>query len=127
MTIGTENCIFSEFIVYLTQVYTENHKKIDFIRMFMEKRAFFLPKRKSGGLIPVVFALCFAVTLTSCVNSRSRLHDGYFTAEADDFDTHGWKEFISICVNNGSITTVEYNAMDRGDLSNPGTWTICGS
>ncbi|MCL1812960.1 MAG: FMN-binding protein [Treponema sp.] len=27
-----------------------------------------------------------------------------------DFDSNGWKEFVSIYVNNGHITTVEYNA-----------------
>jgi major membrane immunogen (membrane-anchored lipoprotein) len=38
------------------------------------------------------------------------LQDGYYTAEMSDFDDHGWKEFVSIHVNNGRIDTVEYNA-----------------
>ncbi|MCL1927991.1 MAG: FMN-binding protein [Treponema sp.] len=28
----------------------------------------------------------------------------------NDFDFYGWKDFVSIYVNNGHITTVEYNA-----------------
>jgi major membrane immunogen (membrane-anchored lipoprotein) len=36
--------------------------------------------------------------------------DGYYTAEMKDFDSYGWKEFISIQINNGYIVTVEYNA-----------------
>ncbi|MDR1388897.1 MAG: FMN-binding protein [Treponema sp.] len=38
------------------------------------------------------------------------MKDGYYTAEALDFDSYGWKEFVSIYVNSGSIVTVEYNA-----------------
>jgi major membrane immunogen (membrane-anchored lipoprotein) len=58
------------------------------------------------------FALFFilAVLLASCSQNTSVLHDGYYTAEAAEFDSHGWKEFITICVSNGRIITVEYNA-----------------
>ncbi|MDR3090711.1 MAG: FMN-binding protein [Clostridiales bacterium] len=38
------------------------------------------------------------------------LSDGYYTAEMADFDTHGWKEFVTIYVNSGEIISVEYNA-----------------
>ncbi|MDR2588293.1 MAG: FMN-binding protein [Spirochaetales bacterium] len=38
------------------------------------------------------------------------MRDGYYTAEAASFDAYGWKEFITICVWNGRIVTVEYNA-----------------
>ncbi|MDR2779640.1 MAG: FMN-binding protein [Synergistaceae bacterium] len=35
--------------------------------------------------------------------------DGYYTAEAEDYN-HGWKEFLTIYVNNGKIVTAEYDA-----------------
>jgi major membrane immunogen (membrane-anchored lipoprotein) len=31
-------------------------------------------------------------------------------AEAASFDAHGWKEYLSIYINNNRIVTVEYNA-----------------
>jgi major membrane immunogen (membrane-anchored lipoprotein) len=39
-----------------------------------------------------------------------RTPDGYYTAEAASFDSHGWKEFVSLCLINNRIVTVEYNA-----------------
>jgi major membrane immunogen (membrane-anchored lipoprotein) len=39
-----------------------------------------------------------------------RLADGYYTAEAARFDSHGWKEYITIYIENNNIVTVEYNA-----------------
>jgi major membrane immunogen (membrane-anchored lipoprotein) len=37
------------------------------------------------------------------------MKDGYYSAEVLEYN-HGWKEFITIFVNNGRIVTVEYNA-----------------
>jgi major membrane immunogen (membrane-anchored lipoprotein) len=39
-----------------------------------------------------------------------KLADGYYSAEAASYDSHGWKEYISIFVINNRIVTVEYNA-----------------
>ncbi|MDR0452965.1 MAG: FMN-binding protein [Treponema sp.] len=50
----------------------------------------------------------------SCANSSSRLRDGYYTAEMGGYDENGWKEFMTICVNNGIISQVEFNAKDIG-------------
>jgi major membrane immunogen (membrane-anchored lipoprotein) len=47
---------------------------------------------------------------TGNIVNRNMLPNGYYTAEMADFDEHGWKEFVSIHVNNGRIVTVEYNA-----------------
>ena len=41
---------------------------------------------------------------------RESLRDGYYTAEAKYFDEYGWKEYVTIFVSGGKITTVEYNA-----------------
>lgn len=38
------------------------------------------------------------------------MQDGYYSAEAAVFDEHGWKELVTIYVNNHKIVTVEYNA-----------------
>ncbi|GHV67272.1 hypothetical protein AGMMS49928_03950 [Spirochaetia bacterium] len=54
----------------------------------------------AGGLLAAV----------SCRENGALLRDGYYTAEAMEFDNFGWKEFVSISVNNGRITSVEYDA-----------------
>jgi major membrane immunogen (membrane-anchored lipoprotein) len=41
---------------------------------------------------------------------RQRLADGYYTAEAASYNSHGWKEYIAIYVDNNKIVTVDYNA-----------------
>lgn len=54
--------------------------------------------------------------LTSCSGVQSGYVDGYYTAEIDEFDSHGWKEFITICVSDGKIVTVEYNAKNQSGM-----------
>ncbi|MDR1411222.1 MAG: FMN-binding protein [Spirochaetaceae bacterium] len=54
--------------------------------------------------------------LASCSNSSARLRDGYYTAEMGEYDEYGWKEFMTICVNNRIISQVEFNAKDIGGL-----------
>jgi major membrane immunogen (membrane-anchored lipoprotein) len=61
------------------------------------------------------FLLCL-VLLASCGNGGAGglqgggvLRDGYYTAQALNFDSWGWKEFVSIYVKNNRIVTVEYN------------------
>jgi major membrane immunogen (membrane-anchored lipoprotein) len=65
------------------------------------------------GFIPGAF---FIFSFFSCSRYDSVLEDGYYTAEAREFDEHGWKEFITICVSGGKIITVEYNAKNPGGL-----------
>jgi major membrane immunogen (membrane-anchored lipoprotein) len=70
-------------------------------------------KKKLWTLISVSF-LIVIISCVSCVNSSSRLKDGYYTAESSDYDEYGWKSFMTICVNNGIISQVEFNAKDIG-------------
>ena len=56
----------------------------------------------------LLFAL-LAVPLTACGTAQEGLQDGYYTAQAAQFD-FGWKEYITIIVKGGSIVSVEYNA-----------------
>jgi major membrane immunogen (membrane-anchored lipoprotein) len=54
----------------------------------------------------------FLVTVTynfSSGDSAGNLQNGHYTAEMADY-FHGWKEFLTIYVNNGRIVTVDYNA-----------------
>ena len=56
----------------------------------------------------LLFAL-LAVPLTACGTAQEGLQDGYYTAQAAQFN-FGWKEYITIIVKGGSIVSVEYNA-----------------
>jgi major membrane immunogen (membrane-anchored lipoprotein) len=57
-----------------------------------------------------------ALLCASCYREISKMSDGYYTAEFKNFDSHGWKEFISIYVNKNKIVTVEYDAKNTGGL-----------
>lgn len=52
--------------------------------------------------------LLMASLLVGC-GSQANLQDGYYTAQASEFN-HGWKEYITILVKGGKIISVEYNA-----------------
>lgn len=59
-----------------------------------------------GGML--LLALC------SCKSVQpGDMYDGYYTAEAVEYDEQGWKEFITIYVNSNRITTVEYDAKNE--------------
>lgn len=61
----------------------------------------------------ILFMICLiAFTMSSCKTEENRLIDGYYTAEMSEYN-HGWKEFLVICVSNGKIVTVEYNARNE--------------
>ena len=51
-----------------------------------------------------------------------RLLDGYYTAEAADFDPQGWKEFLTIYVSAGRIVSAEYDARNASGFLR--TWDI---
>jgi major membrane immunogen (membrane-anchored lipoprotein) len=55
--------------------------------------------------------LLFSAPLwVSCSEERNALADGYFTAESMNYDGDGWKDYLTIYVNNGQITVAEYDA-----------------
>jgi major membrane immunogen (membrane-anchored lipoprotein) len=60
----------------------------------------------------VCLSVLFLTLLNSCSAARHPLHDGYYNAEAVDFDFRGWKEYITICVSNGRIILIDYNAFN---------------
>ena len=56
--------------------------------------------------------LLLVLSLTACGSqtaAQSELQDGYYTAQAAEFN-FGWKEYITILVKGGRIISVEYNA-----------------
>ena len=58
----------------------------------------------TSGLI-----LLSLMALPTACGGKAGLQDGYYTAQAAEF-SHGWKEYITILVKDGSIISVEYNA-----------------
>lgn len=61
----------------------------------------------------VILMLLLTLICAFCVScdfqNKSEFKDGYYTAEDAEF-SHGWKEYVSITVNNGIIVAVEFNA-----------------
>ena len=51
---------------------------------------------------------CFLAAFAGC-GSGNKMENGYYTAEMSDF-SHGWKEYVTICVMENKIVSVEYNA-----------------
>ena len=70
---------------------------------------------KKRWMIPALLAAVLALTailVTGCANGgNGSIKDGYYTAEMSEF-SRGWKEYVTICVNGGSIASVEYNALN---------------
>ncbi len=52
--------------------------------------------------------LLMAPLLTAC-GEQAGLQDGYYTAQAAEF-SHGWKEYLTIMIKDGTIVSAEYNA-----------------
>ncbi|MDL2219355.1 FMN-binding protein [Ruminococcaceae bacterium OttesenSCG-928-O06] len=58
----------------------------------------------------VLAALLPVLLLCACAGNTNAMQDGFYTAEAADFDEYGWKEYITIYVKDNTIVTVDYNA-----------------
>lgn len=58
----------------------------------------------------LILALCMCAGLwaVSCKKEEG-MKDGYYTAQMSDY-SHGWKEYVTICVMEDKIVSVEYNA-----------------
>ncbi|MDR2662434.1 MAG: FMN-binding protein [Treponema sp.] len=70
-------------------------------------------KRKTPFALVLIWCCPALLSCGACGNGQERQNafpDGYYTAETADFDAYGWKEFLSIYINNGRIVSVEYNA-----------------
>jgi major membrane immunogen (membrane-anchored lipoprotein) len=58
----------------------------------------------------ILFFLIIFLMAAACRKENFNLKEGYFTAEAAEFDSFGWKEYLTISVSGGKIIHVEYNA-----------------
>ncbi|MDR1312326.1 MAG: FMN-binding protein [Deltaproteobacteria bacterium] len=61
----------------------------------------------AAALAAAALALAFA---GGCRERTTSLHDGYYSSESMSYDQEGWKDYLTIYVNNGQITIVEYDA-----------------
>jgi major membrane immunogen (membrane-anchored lipoprotein) len=66
------------------------------------------PALPAAALLAAAFIA--AAILPGCRERGATLHDGYYSSEAMSFDREGWKDYLTIYVNNGQITIVEYDA-----------------
>ncbi len=60
----------------------------------------------------LALVLCAVVLIGVCCGcsaSRGGMKDGYYTAEMAEY-ANGWKEFVTIHIEGGTIISVEYNA-----------------
>lgn len=67
-----------------------------------------VPSQLIWGVLPGLFLL-----LSGCSEEKNTLTDGYFTAESFYYNEDGWKDYLTIYVNNGHITIVEFDATNR--------------
>lgn len=64
------------------------------------------------GLYFAAALIALASAVPACTSESSDMQDGYYTAEEADFDEYGWKEYITVYINDGNMTTVEYDAFN---------------
>ena len=53
---------------------------------------------------------------------NQKLADGYYTAEAASYNRHGWKEYLTIYVDNNNIVTVDFDAKNAAGF--PRSWDM---
>ena len=58
--------------------------------------------------IVVILLVAFVRNFSTGGDPVNSLHDGYYTAEEAEY-AHGWKEYITIYVNNGRIVTADFD------------------
>ncbi|MCL2128465.1 MAG: FMN-binding protein [Treponema sp.] len=54
--------------------------------------------------------------LGACSSPQYPMKDGYYTAEAEDYDQDGWKEYVTVYISHGHIALVEYNGFNTAGL-----------
>ncbi|MDR1137675.1 MAG: FMN-binding protein [Synergistaceae bacterium] len=67
------------------------------------------------AVFAVLLALCAAATNLFPSEGQKVMRDGYYTAETEN-PYYGWKEFLTIYVNNGKIVSAEYDAKNASGL-----------
>lgn len=69
--------------------------------------------RKNYRLFLGCFLVCTAILVSGCGGKKAdgKWKDGYYTAMMDEY-SHGWKEYVKICVMDNKIVSVEFNAQN---------------
>lgn len=68
-----------------------------------------LRKRSKLFLVGLLACICMALSGCGSHNPEGKWKDGYYTAMMDEY-SHGWKEYVTICVMDNKIVSVEFNA-----------------
>ena len=55
---------------------------------------------------------CLLVSGCSSQQAKAKWKDGYYTAMMEEYD-FGWKEYVTICVKDNKIVSVEFNAKNE--------------
>ena len=76
------------------------------------------PHERLAGLALAGLLAAALGGLAACAEGpQDLLKDGYYLAEAVDFDSQGWKEFLNIYVCDGRIVSAQYDSRNsRGFL-----------
>jgi major membrane immunogen (membrane-anchored lipoprotein) len=62
--------------------------------------------------LPLAIAiLCLAAL--GCEEDREALKEGFYTAQAEGYSEAGWKDYLTIYVNNGRIAIIEFDAVNQ--------------
>ncbi|MBQ8994687.1 MAG: FMN-binding protein [Oscillospiraceae bacterium] len=67
-------------------------------------------------LLSILLVLIAIFALTAC-DASAAIKDGTYRAEFDTFDTYGYKDFVEIKFENGTVTEVTMDAMSEEDGS----------
>ena len=58
---------------------------------------------------------CLLVSGCSSQQAKAKWKDGYYTAMMEEYD-FGWKEYVTICVMDNKIVSVEFNAKNESEI-----------
>jgi major membrane immunogen (membrane-anchored lipoprotein) len=82
---------------------------------FSVAREVFMLLYKIISFFATILLIVGVLYFSPASTQRYGLRDGYYTAEVSSYN-HGWKEFLTIYVNDGKIITAEYNARNASGL-----------
>jgi major membrane immunogen (membrane-anchored lipoprotein) len=66
-------------------------------------------KKTASILAATALSVVLLIGVSGCGESENVLQDGYYTAQVAE-PSHGWTEFLTICVNDGAIVSAEFQA-----------------
>lgn len=68
--------------------------------------------KKFAAIFLIALMLLGCLCAQGCSSEGDTLKDGYYSAEMSGY-SHGWKEYITICVKGEKIVSAEYNARNE--------------